>query len=281
LVLLLVCPSQILALSFDESQILDRARAIAAAPLDDFSVFGETCEGVDAHFRYQIAFIAYGLCSVVAGTPELRQESKTLFVRLVEKMERPETLAYWRADGFEGDGLRRDNAMYRGHLNLMYGLAHDRFGETKFDERFHALSCTLFDEIGSERPICCEPDRLFVQCNAVTVLSLFLHDRAFGTSYESTGKTLLTWARERMPLEGTCLVRESYRPSTGKSSAQEAGYANAWTIAFLAPVPGSARMLKQCTPTGGGPSWNPYRPTSGMESRWTGRFGWRKRLLRA
>jgi hypothetical protein len=238
LVLLLGCPLQIFALSSDESQILDRARAIAAAPLDDFSVFGETCEGVDAHYRYQIAFIAYGLCSVVTGAPELRDESRTLFVRLVEKMERPETLAYWKEDGFEGDGLRRDNAMYRGHLNLMYGLAHDRFGETKFDERFHALSRTLFDELGSERPICCEPDRLFVQCNAVTVLSLFLHDRVFGTSYGSAGKKLLAWARERMPLEGTCLVRECYRPSTGKSSAQEAGYANAWTIAFLAPVPG-------------------------------------------
>src|SRR5258708_34527230 len=41
-----------------------------------------------------------------------------------------------------------------------------------------------------------------------------------------------------MPLEGTTLVREDYHPSTGKSSAQRAGFANAWTIAFLAPVPG-------------------------------------------
>jgi hypothetical protein len=41
-----------------------------------------------------------------------------------------------------------------------------------------------------------------------------------------------------MPLEGTTLVREDYRPSTGQSSAARAGFANAWTIAFLAPVPG-------------------------------------------
>src|SRR5207302_583308 len=80
--------------------------------------------------------------------------------------------------------------------------------------------------------------QVFIQCNAVTVLSLFLHDRAFGTSYATAGKRLLAWAREHMPLAGTALVREDYRPSTGRSSAQRTGYANAWTIAFLAPVPG-------------------------------------------
>ena len=33
-------------------------------------------------------------------------------------------------------------------------------------------------------------------------------------------------------------MREDYRPSTGESSVRGTGYANAWTIAFLAPVPG-------------------------------------------
>jgi len=152
-------------------------------------------------------------------------------------MERPKTLAYWKRDGYPGDGLKRDNAMYRGHLNLMYALAHDRFGETRFDEKFHALSSELMGEIVSEHPVCCEPDFVFIQCNSVAVLSLWLHDRAFGTSYASAGKRLLAWARERMPLAGTTLVRDGYRPSTGKSTAQRAGYANAWLITFLSPVP--------------------------------------------
>jgi len=237
-ILILALPSVAVALSPDESLLLNRARAVAAAPVEDFSVLGGIGDARDGGYRYQLAFLGYGLCSVVAGDPALRTEGRAIFTRLLEKMEHPTTLAYWKTLGYGEDGGTGKNVMYRGHLNLMYALAHDRFGETRFDERFHVLSRTLFDEISGQRPICCEPDHLFVQCNAVTVLSLALHDRAFASGYAAAGKRLLAWAREHMRLAGTSLVREDYRPSTGKSSARQAGYANAWTIAFLAPVPG-------------------------------------------
>lgn len=242
--LLLICPSLLFALTPDESLVLERARAIAAAPVDDFSLLGEKELQGDAGYRYQLAFLSYSLCSVVQAEPALRNEGRELFTHLVEKMECPKALAYWKRDGYPGDGLKRGNIMYRGHLNLMYGLAHDRFGETRFDEKFHALSRELMDEIGSEHPVCCEPDILFIQCNSVAVLSLWLHDRAFGTSYAAAGKRLLTWAREHMPLTGTTLVRDGYRPSTGKSSAQRTGYANAWVITFLSPLPELQRDVK-------------------------------------
>jgi len=237
LLLVLVLPSIAHALSPDETLLLDRARVIAAAPLDDFTVLGGTRGARDSHYRYQLAFLSYGLCSIAQGEPALRDECRGIFVRLVEKMERPATLAYWKARKFEGDGLASENAMYRGHLNLMYALARDRFGEARFDASFHKLSLSLSNEIAGVRPICCEPDHLFIQCNAVAVLSLYLHDRAFETAYARSGKRLLAWAREHMPLQGTKLLREDFRPSTGESSARGTGYANAWTIAFLAPVP--------------------------------------------
>jgi hypothetical protein len=238
LVLLLAAPSATVALSPDESLLLDRARAVAGVPVDDFSVLGGTGDATrDGGYRYQLAFLAYGVCSLVRSEPTLRAEAKTLFSRLVEKMEHPSTIAYWKALGY-GDESPGKNVMYRGHLNLMYALARDRFGETRFDDRFHSLSKELFSEITAEHPICCEPDRLFIQCNAVAVLSLALHDRQFSTTYASAGKRLLAWAREHMSLEGTALVREEYRPSTGASTASKAGYANAWVIAFLGPVPG-------------------------------------------
>ena len=245
--LLLLFASRFLtqALTRDESLVLKRARAVAAAPIDDFSLLGEKDVQGDGAYRYQLAFLSYSLCSVVQAEPALHNEGRMLFTRLVEKMECPKALAYWRGDGYPGDGLKRDNAMYRGHLNLMYALAHDRFGETRFDEKFHALSRKLMEEIGSEHPICCEPDHLFIPCNSVAVLSLWLHDRAFGTSHGTAGKQLLAWARARMPLAGTTLVQDGYRPSTGKSSAQRAGYANAWTISFLSPVPELQRDVQR------------------------------------
>jgi hypothetical protein len=242
--LLSIWPSLLFALTADESVVLERARAIAAAPIDDFSLLGEKELQGDAGYRYQLAFLSYSLCSVVQADPALRSEGRTLFTRLVEKMERPKAHAYWRRDGYPGDGLKRDNVMYRGHLNLMYGLAHDRFEETRFDEKFHTLSRELAKEIGSEHPVCCEPDILFIQCNSVAVLSLWLHDRAYGTSYATAGKRLLTWAGERMPLAGTRLVRDGYRLSTGKSSAQRTGYANAWVITFLSPLPELQRDMR-------------------------------------
>ena len=234
--LALAVPSIAGALSPDETLILDRARAIASAPLGDFTLL--SARGArDSHYRYQLAFLSYGLCSIVQGEPERREEVRGIFVRLVEKMEHPATHAYWKARRFQGDGITNENAMFRGHLNLMYALAHDRFGETRFDASFHKLSLTLSNELAGTRPICCEPDHLFIQCNAVAVLSLYLHDRAFATDYARAGPRLLAWARENMPLKGTKLVREDYRPSTGESSARGSGYANAWTIAFLTPVP--------------------------------------------
>lgn len=227
-----------LGLSADELLLLNQARAIASAPLEDFSELGGTNGVRDGHYRYQLAFLGYGLCSIAAVEPELRPEARKLFTRLVEKMEQPAALAYWRRLGYPGEGLARDNAMYRGHLNLMYGLARDRFGEQRFDARFHALSRELFEEISGPHPVCCEPDQVFVQCNSVIVLSLWFHDRGFGTSYAAAGQSLLDWARQHMGLAGTSLVREDYHPSTGHSQAGRAGYANAWAIAFLAPVPG-------------------------------------------
>ncbi len=234
----LTTPTFSLALSPDETLVLGRARSIAAAPLDEFSVLSSADNSPDGGYRYQIAFLAYSLCSVVAGEPALHDEGRDIFTRLVEKMERPAAFAYWKARGYVGDGLSAQNAMYRGHLNLMYALAHDRFGETRFDERFHALSRDLFAQISAPHPVCCEPDQVFVQCNSVIALSLALHDRDFATSYGSAGGKLLNWAREHMCLEGTKLVRDDFRPSTGESSTGRTGYANAWTITFLEAVPG-------------------------------------------
>ena len=234
----LTTPAFCLALSPDEALVLKRARSIAAAPVDDFTLLGSSNNSSDGGYRYQLAFLAYSLCSVVAGEPALRDEGHDIFTRLVEKMERPATIAYWKARGYVGDGLSAQNAMYRGHLNLMYALARDHFGETRFDERFHALSRELFAQISAPHPVCCEPDQVFVQCNSVIALSLALHDRDFATSYGSAGGKLLKWAREHMCLEGTKLVRDGFRPSTGASSSGRTGYANAWTIVFLQGVPG-------------------------------------------
>lgn len=225
-------------LTRDEERVLDRAREVARAPIDDFAPLGEgEGSGRDPGYRYQLAFLGYGLASVASADPARAGECHALLVRVIEKMEHPKALAYWKARGYEGDGLARKNAMYRGHLNLLYGLARDRFGEARFDGPFHDLSRALFEEMGPA-PVCCEPDDLFIQCNAVSALSLYLHDRSFGTSYALAAKRLIAWARGRMPIEGTALLRDHFRPSTGESTLARTGYANAWVISFLAPIPG-------------------------------------------
>src|SRR5437867_853453 len=51
LLLVLALPSFAQALSPDETLLLDRARVIAAAPLDDFTVLGGTRWARDSHYR--------------------------------------------------------------------------------------------------------------------------------------------------------------------------------------------------------------------------------------
>src|SRR5262245_54615687 len=98
--LVLALTSSARALSPDETLLLDRARAIAAAPLDDFALLGGNRGARDSHYRYQLAFLSYGLCSILQGEPALREEGRGIFMRLVEKMERPATRAYWKARRF-------------------------------------------------------------------------------------------------------------------------------------------------------------------------------------
>src|SRR5215475_769581 len=98
--LLMAFPSIVLALSPDETVLLSRVREIAAAPIEDFRVLGETGRTRDGCYRYQLAFLAYGLCSVVEGEPALRPEGRAMLTKLVEKMEHPTTLKYWKALGF-------------------------------------------------------------------------------------------------------------------------------------------------------------------------------------
>ncbi len=234
---LLLGQTSAVSLTPDENLVLQKARAIAAVPVGDFTLLGSEDGTPDGGYRYQLAFLSYSLCSVISAAPELKSEGRALFVCLVQKMEHPAVRAYWNASGFDGDALERENVMYRGHLNLMYGLARQFFGETCFDSHFQALSARLAHDLSGERPICCEPDHLFLQCNSVALLSLYLHDRSFGTTYASLAPRVLAWARLRMPLAGTSLVREDFRPSTGQSSADRAGYANAWVIAFLSALP--------------------------------------------
>lgn len=238
--LLLVAPlaARADALGPDEREVLARARAIAAAPLDDFTPLGEGPDaGPDPGYRYQIAFLGYAVASVAAADPGREDECRALLLALAAKMERPKTLAYWRALGYEGDGLSHGNVMYRGHLALLYGLARDRFGAAEVDGRFHAIARALEREMAAPAPICCEPGRAFIQCNAVAALALHLHDRCYGTSYARAVKALLFWAREHMAIEGTALFRDEYHPESGASSLAMTGYANAWAIAYLAAVP--------------------------------------------
>jgi hypothetical protein len=81
---LLLLPSVALGLSPDETILLNRVRAIAAAPIEDFRVLGETGSARDGCYRYQLAFLSYGLCSVVEGEPALREEGRVIFTKLVE-----------------------------------------------------------------------------------------------------------------------------------------------------------------------------------------------------
>ena len=201
-------------LSSTEQRFLDLVEPIAQAPTEDFRLLPLVkMSGVGAGYRYQIAFLSYGVVSLAQSDPDRTPHYRRLFLRLLDKMEHPTTQSFWKKSGYRGDGKSRDNIMYRGHLALMYALTHFSFGSTRDSEKFHKLVNSLHREMVSSPSggICCEPDQLFIQCNTVALLAFSLHDRLHGTDYAASGHRLLRWAQQKIPVPGTQLFRDDYR----------------------------------------------------------------------
>ena len=171
-------------------------------------------------WKYPIAFTSYGFPSLVMDMPQMADEVIDVFRKHILLIKDAGAFDEWTRLEFGKDPVSDKNIMYKGHLNLMYGLYRLMSGSTEFDEEYRILNKMIVTETannGKNRGfwgIECEPDQYFPPCNAVGIMSEKVYDLNFGTHYaEEVGARVAEFIHDRMldPVTGITMYR--YHPS--------------------------------------------------------------------
>ena len=209
---------------------------------DDFS--GWNTEMQD-FWKYTLAFSSYGLPSAMMIDPGHQDEYRLLFDTMIWKMKSRRVWGDFTDRGFGPDPISSQNIMYKGHLNLMYGLYQLTTGDTRYAREYTWLTGKIAKELrlhhqGDYEGVTCEPNAWYVECNTVGMMSLHIYDKIYGTAYtENEVQWTLDFIMSRMRDPETGLFYRSYHPNQDVVVKDISGYANAWTLAFLNPfMPG-------------------------------------------
>ncbi|RBP51124.1 hypothetical protein [Arenicella xantha] len=195
-------------------------------------------------WKYSIAFAAYGLPSAMIIDPDNQAEYKALMDMMIWKMKSKKVWGDFTDRGFGADPISVQNIMYKGHLNLMYGLYQMSTGDVRYAREFTWLTQQIADEMrlhheGIYEGVTCEPNAWFVECNTISMLSLHIYDRLYGTAYTSNEiQWSLDFIMKRMRDPETGLFYRAYLPNHDLVKKQISGYANAWILTFLTPFTG-------------------------------------------
>lgn len=185
--------------------------------------------------KYSLAWYAYGLASVAAIDPKMRQFAGHAIDIAAAKMKCKEVWGDWEEDKFGKDPIKKDNIMYKGHLNLMYGLYQMVTGDKLYEKENKRISKIIYDEIKASpyAGIVCEPDNYFPQCNSVGYLSLWVYDRLHGTNYKSVTKEWLKFLEDDLidPQTGTMWL--AYHPVSKAVKPWVSAYTTAWTLTMI------------------------------------------------
>lgn len=185
--------------------------------------------------KYSLAFYAYGLASVALTDPQLRPLAGHAIDIATAKMKCKQVWGDWEEDGFGKDPIEKENIMYKGHLNLMYGLYQLVTGNRRYQKEHERLTRIIHDEIEANpyAGIVCEPDNYFVQCNSVAYLSLWVYDRLHGTNHRAVTAEWLKFIEDDLidPKHGAFHL--SYHPESGAVKPWISAYTTAWTLAMV------------------------------------------------
>ena len=204
---------------------------------------GDDFKGWDAQHRpfwkYSIAFAAYGVPSLIIIDPQNTDRYKAMMDAMIWKMKSKRVWGDFTERGFGSDPITMQNIMYKGHLNLMYGLFQLATGDQRYAREYTWLTQQIANEMvlhhqGKYEGVTCEPGAWFVECNAIGMLSLHVYDRLYGTQYtKNEVQWSLDFILDRMRDPETQLFYRAYLPNHDLVKEQLSGYANAWILSFL------------------------------------------------
>lgn len=214
------------------------------AQYSHLDITGDEFKGWDREqqllWRYGIAFSSYGMPSIAIISPKYRNTAAHALQMMIKKMKSRQVWGDWIAYGMGDDPISEGNIMYKGHLNLMYGLYQMMTGDTLFAKEYTWLTNKIVDEMrrhhaeGTHEGADCEPGRYFAQCNAIGLLSLKIYDKLYATTYsENEAQWTLDFIKKQMTDEKTGLYKKMYNSDMKFCNPYLSGYTNAWTMSFL------------------------------------------------
>jgi len=185
--------------------------------------------------KYSLAWYAYGLASVAVIDPKLQRFAGHGIDVATAKMRCKEVWGDWADDKFGTDPIKKDNIMYKGHLNMMYGLYQLVTGDKLYEAENIRLSKIIYGEIKASpyAGIVCEPDNYFPQCNSVGYLSLWVYDRLHGTNYRSVTKAWLQFLEKELIDPKTGAMYVTYHPRSKTVKPWESAYTTAWALTMI------------------------------------------------
>lgn len=209
------------------------------------SLSGDDFEGWNTEhqtfWKYSIAFAFYGLPSAIIINPEKSDEYRALMDMMIWAMKSKKVWGDFTDRGFGADPISIQNIMYKGHLNLMYGLYQLSTGDQRYAREYTWLTGQIAEEMrlhheGIYEGVTCEPNAWFVECNTIAMLSLHVYDKLYGTTYtDNEIQWSLDFIMERMRDKETGLFYRYYQPNHDFVREDISGYANAWIVTFLNP----------------------------------------------
>ncbi len=235
------------------------------------SLHGDEFKGWDTehqHFwKYSIAFSAYGIPSLILIDPDNKARYQSMMDTMIWKMKSKRVWGDFTDWGFGADPVSVQNIMYKGHLNLMYGLYQLSTNDKRYEREYTWLTKKIADEMrlhhqGKYEGVTCEPNAWFVECNAISMLSLHVYDQLYQTNYtENEVQWSLDFILGRMRDPESGLFYRAYLPNHDLVKEQISGYANAWIFSILAPFANAeladgypnfkARLVEQFGPYAG------------------------------
>ncbi len=213
---------------------------------EHMSFTGDEFKGWDTQeqllWRYGIAFGAYAMPSIAMISPEHADRAKWCLKQMIDKMKSKKVWGDWTEYGMGDDPISEGNIMYKGHLNLMYGLYQLTSGDERFSKEYTWLTDKIVAEMrkhhaeGKHEGADCEPGRYFAQCNSISLLSLKIYDQLYGTTYaEVEARWTIDFIKNKMTDEEFGFYLKMYQSEMAFCNPMLSGYTNAWTMAFLRP----------------------------------------------
>ena len=191
-------------------------------------------------WRYGIAFSSYAMPSIAIISKEHKDRAIHALSIMIKKMKSRKVWGDWIDYGMGDDPISEGNVMYKGHLNLMYGIYQLMTGDEKFSSEYTWLTNQIIDEMrrhhseGKYEGADCEPGRYFAQCNSIALLSLKIYDKLYNTEYSNNeAQWTIDFIKNNMTGKKYGFYLKMYNTDQNFCYSKASGYTNAWTMTFL------------------------------------------------